>query len=262
MNRCMKIAFLNSKGGVGKTTTAVNTAVALAELGHRVLLVDVDAQSHVASHLGMEVDAAGSIDAVLLTKYGKVSDVVQSSPYPNLDVVLSTHSLDDVEKVLLMRNQPLDALWRAMKGLQGYDVVLIDCAPNLGTLTRCAMRVSDKIVIPTDLDSFSVEGMDRLGDRIVEMQEDFGEDCANVLGVLITKYDRSRSVENRANYDVLEQAFGGDQVFFKSRIRIDERCKRAKRKRQSVVTVKGSRAAEDYRSFAGEVAEKLELRVA
>ena len=94
------IAFLNSKGGVGKTTSAVNTAAALAELGRRVLLLDMDAQSHVASHLGLFVEPQRSIDAVLMDKHGRVRSAVRSSPFPRLDVVLSTRKLEEVERLL------------------------------------------------------------------------------------------------------------------------------------------------------------------
>src|SRR5690349_13523782 len=109
----IRIAFLNSKGGVGKTTSAVNTAAALAELGHSVLLLDMDAQSHVASHLGLEVDSARSVDAVLQDKHGRIEAAILQTPYANLDVVLSTGKLEEVEKLLLMRNQPIDALRKA-----------------------------------------------------------------------------------------------------------------------------------------------------
>ena len=257
VSRAVRIAFLNSKGGVGKTTTAVNTAVALAELGNRILLVDMDAQSHVGSHLGIKPVFSQSVDSVLQSKTGRLEQAVQGTAYENLDVVVSTGDLDDVEKLLIMRNQPLDALWKAMARVTGYDYILVDCAPNLGTLTRNAMRACEFLVIPTDLDSFSVEGMDRLGNRITEIQEDFGTKCANVLGVLITKYDLRQGIENRWNSNVLDEAFGGEEVFFARRIRVDERCKRAKRQHHSVLDEKESRAAADYRALAQELAKRV-----
>ena len=258
----IRIAFLNSKGGVGKTTSAVNTAAALAELGRSVLLIDMDAQSHVASHLGLEVDPRKSVDAVLQDKHGRIETAVQPTPYANLDVVLSTGKLEEIEKLLLMRNQPIDALRRALQGARAYDFVLIDCAPSLGILSLNAMRASDYLVIPTDLDKFSVDGMDRLGSAIAELQEDYADAPAQVLGVVITKFDRRQTIENRANQSRLETSFGGDDVFFKRRIRVDESCKHATRAHRPVLAIKGARAAEDYRALAVEIQERLEAHAA
>lgn len=257
----IRIAFLNSKGGVGKTTSAVNTAAALAELGYTVLLVDMDAQSHVASHLGLDVDPAKSVDAVLQDKRGRIEAAVRQTPYANLNVVLSTGRLEEIEKLLLMRNQPVEALRKALHGAIDYDFVLIDCAPSLGVLSLNAMRACDYLVIPTDLDAFSVDGMDRLGNAIAELQEDYADDApSQVLGVVITKFDRRQLIENRANLDRLEASFAGDGVFFKRKIRIDERCKHATREHQPVLAIRGSRAAEDYRALAREIVERLEER--
>ncbi|WP_437769012.1 ParA family protein [Sorangium sp. So ce764] len=258
----VRIAFLNSKGGVGKTTSAVNTAAALAELGHSVLLLDMDPQSHVASHFGLEVDPAKSVDAVLQDPHGHIETVIQSTPYANLDVVLSTGKLEEIEKLLLMRNQPIDALRKTLQGARDYQFVLIDCAPGLGVLSRNAMRASDYLVIPTDLDKFSVDGMDRLGNVIAELHEDYPERPSQVLGVLVTKFNRRQLIENRANYSRLETSFGGDEIFFRRKIRIDERCKRATREHRPALSVKGSRAAEDYRALALEFLERLEGRAA
>lgn len=255
-----RIAFLNSKGGVGKTTSAVNTAAALAELGNSVLLIDMDAQSHVASHLGLEVDIAKSVDAVLQEKRGRIEAAILKTPYANLDVVLSTGKLEEVEKLLLMRNQPVDVLRRALQGVKSYDFVLIDCAPSLGVLSLNAIRASDYLVIPTDLDKFSVDGMNRLGNVIAELHEDYADTSGQVLGVVITKFDRRQGIENRANQRRLESSFGGEEVFFKRKIRIDERCKHATRERCPVIDIKGSRAAEDYRALAREIVARLEER--
>ncbi len=124
------------------------------------------------------------------------------------------------------------------------------------------MRASDYLVIPTDLDKFSVDGMDRLGNAITELHEDYADAPSQVLGVLITKYDRRQIIENRENHSRLETSFGGDGVFFKRRIRIDERCKRATRERRPVLAIKGSRAAQDYRAVALEILERLGERAA
>jgi chromosome partitioning protein len=238
----------------------VNTAAALAELGHPVLLLDMDAQSHVASHLGLEVEPARSVDAVLQEKRGRIETAILQTRHANLDVVLSTGKLEEVEKLLLMRNQPVDALRRALQPVRGYDFVLIDCAPSLGILSLNAMRASDYLVIPTDLDKFSVDGMDRLGNVIAELHEDYADAPGQVLGVVITKFDRRQLIENRANQSRLETSFSGDGVFFKRKIRIDERCKHATREHRPVLDVKGSRAAEDYRALALEILARLEER--
>ncbi len=110
-----RIAFLNSKGGVGKTTSVVNTAAALAELGHSVLLLDMDAQSHVASHFGLEVDLAKSVDAVLQEKRGRIDAAIQHTPYANLDVVLSTGKLEEIERSSSCETSPLTPFGRPYK---------------------------------------------------------------------------------------------------------------------------------------------------
>jgi chromosome partitioning protein len=258
MNKCVRIAFLNSKGGVGKTTSAVNTAAALAECGFEVLLIDMDAQSHVAFHLGLTVDDEQSVDAVLQERRASMDRAIIPSQYERLSVALSTGRLEDVEKLLLLRNQPLDALWQSLKALRGYDFILIDCAPSLGVLSRNAMRASNYLVIPTELDSSSVNGMGRLGTRISELHEDYGDACSQVLGVLVTRFDRRKGPENRASLKQLESAFGDDNdIFFETRIRVDERCNYAKRERRVVLGMSGSRASEDYRALAKEIAKRV-----
>jgi chromosome partitioning protein len=260
MMKNVRIAFLNSKGGVGKTTSAVNTAAALAELGHSVLLLDMDAQSHVASHLGLTVDPRRNVDAIFQDKHVRIEAMVQATAYPNLHVVLSSGRLEEVEKLLLTRNQPVDALHRALESVRGYEFVLIDCAPSLGVLSKNAIRASDYLVIPTDLDKFSVDGMVRLGNAITELNEDYADDPTQVLGVLITKFDKRQGIENRANQARLETSFDGDEVFFERRIRVDESCKHATRKKVPVLALKGSRAAEDYRALVIEMIERLDDR--
>jgi chromosome partitioning protein len=227
-----------------------------------VLLVDMDAQSHVASHLGLEVDPMKSVDAILQEKHGRVEAAIQSTAWPNLDVVLSTGKLEQVEKLLLMRNQPIEALRRSLDGARAYDLVLMDCAPSLGVLSLNAMRASDYLVVPTDLDTFSVDGMDRLGNAIAELHEDYADAPAQLLGVVITKFDRRQGIENRANQARLETSFGGDEVFFKRRIRVDESCKHATRAHKPVLAIKGARAAEDYRALAKEILQRVEARAA
>jgi chromosome partitioning protein len=138
-----------------------------------------------------------------------------------------------------------------------YDFVLIDCAPGLGILTLNAMRACQYVVIPTDLDKFSVDGMDRLGNAIAGLHEDYVDKPSQVLGVLITKFDRRHVIENRENQARLEASFGGDEAFFDTRIRIDERCKHATRDHSPVIAIPGSRAGADYRRLAMEMLRRL-----
>lgn len=251
------VAFLNSKGGVGKTTSAVNTAVALAERGKKVLLIDMDAQSHVAQHLGISVDTSKSIDAVLRTSSCPISGAVYKTRYKNLAVVPSTRSLEQEERLLGMSNRPTEALRRRLQELpSGYDIVVIDCSPSLGVLTRNAMRASDYLVITTNLNSFSVNGMDRLGHAIEEFHRDFDGSCAAVIGVLITKFDRRTGRSNRVNMETLFSSFSAGTLFDHP-IRTDQKCKAAQRMGKSVLDVPSSRAAEDYRRLAGELIERM-----
>ena len=122
------------------------------------------------------------------------------------------------------------------------------------------MRASDYLVVPTDLDKFSVDGMNRLGNVIDELHDDYAGASSQVLGVLITKFDRRQGISNRANQARLETSFDGDEVFFKRRIRVDESCKHATRQQVPVLALKGSRAAEDYRALAREIIERLAER--
>jgi cellulose biosynthesis protein BcsQ len=124
------------------------------------------------------------------------------------------------------------------------------------------MRACDYVIIPTDLDAFSVDGMNRLGNGIADMHEDYGGVPSQVLGVLVTKFDRRKVIENHENSDRLEASFAGDDVFFRRRIRVDEHCKHATRQHRPVLAVPGSRAAEDYRALAKEILERLATRQA
>jgi cellulose biosynthesis protein BcsQ len=102
--------------------------------------------------------------------------------------------------------------------------------------------------------------MDRLGSGIAELHEDYASTPSQVLGVLITKFDRRHVIENRENRSRLETSFAGDGVFFERRIRVDEQCKHATREHRPVLAAKGSRAAEDYRALAKEILARLDRR--
>jgi chromosome partitioning protein len=248
------IGVSNQKGGVGKTTTAVNLGHALSERGPRVLLCDLDPQSSLTISLGIEVrDLPASIYDVLLdTKPGiKITDIIQTTSMGNVHVAPASIDLSKAEMDLFSEMNRERALKDALRPVhEAYDYILIDCPPSLGLLTTNALAAADSVLIPLQSDYLAMRGAELLLNTIDKVRRKLNPNLS-LLGVLVTMY-QARTTHAK---DVLEEvrAVFGDRAF-KTVIPYTVRAKESVVSGQSILDYDGkSKLAEAYRTLAEEI---------
>jgi chromosome partitioning protein len=248
------IALVNQKGGVGKTTTAVNLGASLAILGHKVLVIDIDPQGNTTSGLGVDKRAiAVDIYAVLLAD-ADVTGAILPSGVPNLDLIPATLALAGAEIELVSAISRETRLRRALVPIAGrYDYVLIDCPPSLGLLTLNALTAASEVVIPVQAEYYALEGLSQLTTIVGRIREALNPEL-KITGVLVTMFDG----RTRLAADVLDEvhAFFPSQVF-KTQIPRNIRLSEAPSygKPAALLDVK-SRGAQAYLALAREVAAR------
>ena len=195
MTDCRTIAVANQKGGVAKTTTVASVGAALAELGRKVLLVDLDAQACLTFSLGLDPEAVElSVHDVLLGRVSAGMAVQSTDDGP--DLLPATIELAGCEAMLLTRTGREYTLRLALEEVRPtYDVILLDCAPSLGVLTINALTAADQVLIPLQCETLSHRGVGQLLDTVHDVQRLTNRDLS-VMGVLPTLFD-SRTTHAR-----------------------------------------------------------------
>lgn len=205
------IAIANQKGGVGKTTSAINVGTALAATGQRVLLLDLDPQGNCSTGLGIaRADRERSTYDLLLGDVD-LQDVAVPTRVPGLDIVPATVDLSGAEIELIEFEARTHRLAAAIeRSAQRWDVVLMDCPPSLGLLTINAMVASDALLVPLQCEFFALEGLSQLLNTVERIRTRFNPGLS-ILGVVLTMYDRRNRLTDQVADDV--RAVLGKVVF-------------------------------------------------
>jgi chromosome partitioning protein len=208
------LAIANQKGGVGKTTTAINLGTALAAVGQRTLLLDIDPQGNASTGLGVPKTARNSTMYDVLIAEQPLSGAIVKSTVPGLDLAPADADLSGVEIELGQQARRSYRLRDAIAALgahgQAYDYVLIDCPPSLNLLTVNAMTAADAVLVPLQCEFFALEGLSQLM-RTVELVRGSLNPKLEIQGVVLTMYDRRNSLSLHVEQDV--RAHFGEKVY-------------------------------------------------
>jgi chromosome partitioning protein len=242
------IAFANQKGGVAKTTTTLNLAVAFAETGHRVLCIDLDPQGNLTMSQGIDPDKVEKSLYDVLVNDMPISEIIQ---HREIDIAVSSIDLAGAEIAMSTKIGRERSLEKALKEVSGdYDFICIDTPPSLGLLTINALTAASKVIVPVQCEYLSMRGLVQLQNTLKMIQENLNPDV-KIEGILPTMLD-SRTVHAKEAIEILEENFG--DMVFKSRIRKAIKFAEAPVKGASVLKYdSGSSAANYYRELAKEV---------
>lgn len=247
------VAVSSQKGGVGKTTTSVHLAWALAESGARVLLVDLDPQGHVAASLKARLaNPRGKLSETLLDRDAELLDLVQPVANVELEVVLSDKQLAEAEGILSAKIGKEFFLRRSLERTRThYDWIVLDCPPHVGELTINALVAADEVLVPTELSSLAYEGVNDLFDAMARVSEHLNPELG-VLGVVLTQVDRRTPAANQAVREKLESTFG--PIVLRTEIPTNSAVRQAQNAGQPLFSHEPkATAAEAYRALAAEL---------
>ncbi|HEU4599724.1 MAG TPA: AAA family ATPase [Solirubrobacterales bacterium] len=242
------IAFANQKGGVAKTTTTLNLAVAFAEAGHRVLCVDLDPQGNLTMSQGIDPDKVEKSLYDVLVNDMPISEIIVKR---EIDIAVASIDLAGAEIAMSTKIGRERSLEKALKEVSGdYDFVCIDTPPSLGLLTINALTAATKVIVPVQCEYLSMRGLVQLQNTLRMIQENLNPDV-RIEGILPTMLD-SRTVHAKEAIEILEENFG--DLVFQSRIKKAIKFAEAPVKGSSVLKYdSSSNAANYYRELAKEV---------
>jgi chromosome partitioning protein len=208
------IAIANQKGGVGKTTTCINLATALAAIGERVLIIDIDPQGNASTGLGVDRRNRTFSSYDVLVGAVDISTATIATAVPGLSIIPSTMDLLGVEMEIANASDRAVKLKKALRvrpgGAGAFTYVLIDCPPSLNLLTINAMAAADSVLVPLQCEFFALEGLSQLLDTVEQVRNSLNP-LLSIQGIVLTMYDGRNNLANQVVEDV--RANLGDKVY-------------------------------------------------
>lgn len=197
----IRIAIANQKGGVGKTTTAINVSTALAATGWKTLLLDIDPQGNASTGLGIGPDKRERSTYDVLVDQMAIEDCIIPTGIPKLDICPATVDLSGAEVEMVGMEDRAQRLQKALRADMDYDVCLIDCPPSLGLLTLNALTAADTLLVPLQCEFFALEGLSQLLTTVDRVQQRFNPDLG-IIGIALTMFDRRNRLTDLVADDV------------------------------------------------------------
>lgn len=251
------ICVANQKGGVGKTTTAINLCAALAERGKRLLLIDLDPQGNASTGLGVPTDTRVRTTYDVLLAEMPLSDVIRQTALPGLDIAPANTDLSSADMDLVSNGRRSFRLRNALRQAEidaaDYDYVFIDCPPSLNLLTVNAMVAAQSVLVPLQSEFFALEGLSQLMLTLREVRQSANQKL-RIEGIVLTMFDSRNRLSQQVDQDARE-ALG--ELVFETRIPRNVRISEAPSYGQPVLVYDTlSRGAAAYRALASELLDR------
>lgn len=252
------ISIANQKGGVAKTTTAVNIGAGLALKGNRVLLVDIDSQSHLSRWLGHEApDGNPTVSELIyqevsqLQTYG-IDKFIRHNEKMKVDFIPSNHMLSGIISIIGTDTDVLRRIFASSFFSDRYDYIIIDCLTSLDLLVTNALKASDKLLIPVQADMLAYEGVNKMLLRLQEIKNSYSF-SEYLLGLLVTMFQKNTNMSNSI-FEALKTSYGN--FVFNTPIAYRTEVKESSVSRTALVLRKGSYVGQQYRDIVDEIIER------
>lgn len=251
------IAIVNQKGGVAKTTTAINLSAALGKMGKKVLLVDLDPQGNASSGFGIRKSTLEKTTYEVIMGDVRPAEAIITTRFQNVDIIPATQELAQAEiRLLQFENKTLQLRKALTQMRDSYDIVIIDCLPSLGVLALNGLSACDRIIIPMQCEPYSLEGVAELFDTVKRVKRSTNR-ALQIMGIVFTMLDKRLTV-NREVMMSIKRKFPEDSIF-KTEIPRNVKIAEAPSHGEPIIYYDStSKGADTYTRLAKEVLKKCE----